>query len=373
MPGAARAVKRGAQADDAAADHRHVSRHLADAPAEWIALVEEQRALRGHVGSSPDGGNDLARRAIKPSVRRAEGAADDAFLHPGCALGKLAVRGEAGELGAGAGAARRAVVGLAGTQDEAARARAGCLRRPEELHMVDIRMPLRVQRLADAPGAIGQSLDASEILLYEKKPVAAPGDIAFHNLAVDINVDCLVRTPTRHVLHRDFAVRFQRRRDRSHRRLDEMLARLDAPHVRERDHQADGAVAAHADGANVVEENDAGARRRIDRLDQQRADDDVGAARLVHRRGAVAVELALQALAPGGQRPAAEVGTTLDDDASRLAARVRVDNLQLLHLLRLDAELLGELAELLDLGANHLSEFLRCIADRLQPRLDEAP
>ena len=94
-------------------------------------------------------------------------------------------------------------------------------------------------------------------------------------------------------------------------------------------------------------------RRRVDRLDQQRADDDVRAARLVHRRGAEAVELALQALAALGERAAAEVGTAGDDDPRRLAAGVRVDDLQLFHLLRLDAELLGELAELLDLGADH--------------------
>src|SRR5687767_2684915 len=182
-----------------------------------------------------------------------------------------------------------------------------------------------------------------------------------------------MRTPTWYVLHRDLAVRVQPRHDRAHRRLDAMLARLDAPHVREGDHQADGAVAAHADGADVVEENDAGARRRVDRLDQQRADDDVGAARLVHRRGPVAVEFALQALAALGERTGAEVGTALDDDSSRLAAGVRVDHFQLLHLLRLDAELPGELAELLDLGADHLGEFLGRVADRLQSGLDEAP
>ena len=65
---------------------------------------------------------------------------------------------------------------------------------------------------------------------------------------------------------------------------------VDAAEVRERDDDADGAVAAHAEVADVVEEDDAGGAGRIGRLAEQRADDDVGAARLVDDGGAEAVE-----------------------------------------------------------------------------------
>ena len=46
---------------------------------------------------------------------------------------------EAGELGAGAGAAGRAVVGLAGTEDEVAAIGPGDRRRAEQLDVVDLR------------------------------------------------------------------------------------------------------------------------------------------------------------------------------------------------------------------------------------------
>jgi hypothetical protein len=45
-----------------------------------------------------------------------EAAADHAFLNPTLARAKLFIRGEASELGAGPGAAGRAVVGAAGTR-----------------------------------------------------------------------------------------------------------------------------------------------------------------------------------------------------------------------------------------------------------------
>src|SRR5436190_9455163 len=99
---------------------RTESRGLSDSPAERVALVDELRAFRVDVSDAPDRGRDPAVRAVEPSVRSGERAADDALLHPRRALGELAVGGETSELGAGARAARRAVVGVAGTQHEVA-------------------------------------------------------------------------------------------------------------------------------------------------------------------------------------------------------------------------------------------------------------
>src|SRR5688500_15651908 len=155
---------------------------LTNPPAERIALVQEERALGGDEGSSLYGRNDLSRSAVEPLVGSGEAAADHALLHPGLAFGELAVGGEAGELGACAGAARRAVVGLARAQHEVARVRAGAAF-VHELHMIDVGKPLRVDRLADAPAHVSQSLDVLDVenlavILDQKEPVPAPRNVA---------------------------------------------------------------------------------------------------------------------------------------------------------------------------------------------------
>src|SRR5688572_14467086 len=113
-------------------------------PAKRIAIVEDERRLGGDVRGAGNARRDLAARAVEPFVRSLEAAADDALLHPGLAFGELAVRGEAGELRARAGAAGRAIVGLAGAQDEVACLGARRSGRPEELDMVDVRVALGI-------------------------------------------------------------------------------------------------------------------------------------------------------------------------------------------------------------------------------------
>src|SRR5207249_2350918 len=75
-------------------------------------------------------------------------------------------------------------------------------------------------------------------------------------------------------------------------RVEAVRAGGDAAEVGQRDGDADGAVAAHADGADVVEEDDAGDAGRLGRLAQQGADEHGGAARLVDHGGAEIVVLA---------------------------------------------------------------------------------
>src|SRR5262245_55589306 len=104
-----------------------------DSPAERIPAVEEQRRLSAHVSRSCDGGDDAV---AVPMVMASEGAADDALLDPRLPFGEPAVRGQAGELGAGPGAAGGAVVDLAGAEDEVARARPRRPRRPEDLDVI---------------------------------------------------------------------------------------------------------------------------------------------------------------------------------------------------------------------------------------------
>ena len=67
-----------------------------------------------------------------------EDAAHDALLPPDFAGRELAVGVEAGQLGAGAGAAGRAVVGLAGAEHEILAIGAGRVWRTEEFDVVDL-------------------------------------------------------------------------------------------------------------------------------------------------------------------------------------------------------------------------------------------
>ena len=100
------------------------------------------------------------------AIARLEHAADDALLPPHLASAQLAVGGEAGELRARAGAARRAVVGLAGAQHEVAAVGAGRASRAEQFDVVDQRAvragdALRDQRVADRRAEVGQRLDVA--------------------------------------------------------------------------------------------------------------------------------------------------------------------------------------------------------------------
>ena len=64
---------------------------------------------------------------------------------------------------------------------------------------------------------------------------------------------------------------------------------------------------------------------------EQRADDRVRAARLVDDGRAIGVELVAEAAAPSGERPVAEVGAAVDDQARGFAAGVRIDDADLFH------------------------------------------
>jgi hypothetical protein len=84
----------------------------------------------------------------------------------------VAVGGEAGEFGAGAGAAGGAVVGFAGAEDEVAVA-------VVEFDVVDFGVALVVDGLAEGPGVVGQGVDGTEAgAVGEEEPVAARGDVA---------------------------------------------------------------------------------------------------------------------------------------------------------------------------------------------------
>ena len=110
-----------------------------------------------------------------------------------------------------------------------------------------------------------------------------------------------------------------------------MRPRADAALMPECDDDADHAMPAHAEIADVVEEDDAGRAARIDRRTQQRPDHHIRPARFIDDGGAITIEVGTKALAPLGEGAAAEVRSAGDDDARRLAAGVGVDDLDALN------------------------------------------
>src|SRR6478736_1339158 len=87
-------------------------------PAKWVFLVKQLRGLGIHKCRARDDRCDLSGRTIQPGEFSRERAADDAFLHPGRAFGEFPIRRQAREFRARARAARRAVIGFAGTLHE---------------------------------------------------------------------------------------------------------------------------------------------------------------------------------------------------------------------------------------------------------------
>ena len=185
---------------------------------------------------------------------------------------------------------------------------------------------MRIHCLADAPGEIRELVHVHQreflaVFFHEKKPVAAPRNVAGHRAdAGHVNRHGFLGAPAGDVRHGNFAARMQCGGDDADRGLDAVFARLDSAHVRQRDDEADGAMAAHAETADVVEENHTGHTRGVFRLDEQRPDHDVRTARLVDDGGPERVEFLLKALTPDGERSAAQIGAARHHDARRLAA-----------------------------------------------------
>ena len=101
-----------------------------------------------------------------------------------------------------------------------------------------------------------------------------------------------------------------------------MHSGCDCAEVSERGDDADRAVAAHPEEADVVEKNHARRASGDARRAQQRADEHVGAARLVHDRAAEAVVIFPEGFESRGHRAIAEFRPAAGDDARGLSARV---------------------------------------------------
>src|SRR5207245_7621928 len=119
-----------------------------------------------------------------------------------------------------------------------------------------------------APGEVreGRHVPHAELLsglLYQEEPVASPGHVAgYRAKAIHLHADVLAPSITRHIADGNVPVFMQARRNNTHGRLDSVLTGLDPAEIGEGGHEADGPVAAHAEKADVVEEDDSRRARR---------------------------------------------------------------------------------------------------------------
>ena len=208
----------------------------------------------------------------------------------------------------------------------------------------------------------------------EEEPVAAPGDIAVDAAdAGDVERDGGGAAIAGDVADGGAAIGVEARFDGAAVGVDAADAGADAAQVGEGDHEADGAVAAHVEEADVIEEDHAGLAGGVVRLAEQGADDGVVAARLIDDGGADVIEVRRGTGRGVPGRAAAEIGAAGNDDAGGLAAGVGID----------DADAAAHLAPLIehgraergagrDGGANDAEDFVALGADDGEARRAES-
>ena len=126
-----------------------------------------------------------------------------------------------------------------------------------------------VELLADTPCHICKRLDVCRCdvpfgairrakIRHEEKPVSAPSDIPSHlPNAGHAYRDARGAAKAWHIVHLDSAIRSQARLHRPDRGIDLNFTARDVAAVGERGDEPDCAVPAHADVADIVEEDDA--------------------------------------------------------------------------------------------------------------------
>ena len=130
--------------------------------------------------------------------------------------------------------------------------------------------------------------------------------------------------PAGHVRDGDFPGFMEGRRHRTHGSVYFVFPEANSPEVRERYDQADGAMNAHPQISDIIKVDDASGAPGSYWLRNHRTDDNFRAPRLIHKGVAQMVVMTpefVEALSHGGSR---KNGPAADDDAGRLATRVRV-------------------------------------------------
>ena len=102
-------------------------------------------------------------------------------------------------------------------------------------------------------------------------------------------------------------------------------------HPCQRDHEPDRPMATHVQITGIIEEDDACCTGWIGRLTEKAADEDVGSSRLINDGRANLIEAIAKDQEPFRKRATAKIRAALDDDPSRLATGMGVDDTNCLH------------------------------------------
>src|SRR5690242_12516667 len=89
---------------------------IANAPAEWVLIIEPQGGFPRHKSIARNRGQNLSGGPIQPLIMPGEHRANEAFLHPGFSFSELVVRSQTGKLRACAGSAGGTVVSFSRAQ-----------------------------------------------------------------------------------------------------------------------------------------------------------------------------------------------------------------------------------------------------------------
>jgi hypothetical protein len=108
--------------------------------------------------------------------------------------------------------------------------------------------------------------------------------------------------------------------------FDQVRAGSDTAEMRQSGDQSDGTVAAHAEIAHVVEEDNTGGGCRLLRSAEESADEHVGTAGLGKDSGAEAVMLGAKNLQARRKAAFSQRRAARDDNARGLSGGVRIDN-----------------------------------------------
>ncbi len=312
-------------------------RSCRDAPAKSIAGVKEEGRFCSDKCRPGDGRQELA---VSQDDLAFENAPNHALLPPDLAGSQETFGIQAGQLGAGTGAAGGPVVLLARAEYEIAAIHGWRCAWAMKFDVIDFGA-LRTantgagERLPDSPSEMDELVEVRfrngvGMMFDQKKPVAAPGNVTGHcTESRDFDVDSSGPAVAGYVFEGHGAVFVQRDSDDAYRRLYAVSTGLDSAQICKRGYNADGPVTAHAQASAVVEENDARNAVRTSGLAEQCAHHRLGSTGFGDKGPAEGFVILLKQKTTLPQVPVPKVRATFDDGASRLAAGVRIDNTDL--------------------------------------------
>ena len=167
------------------------------------------------------------------------------------------------------------------------------------------------------------------VVVHEEEPVPTPRNIAMHGAeARHMHRHLLGEAEARHVGYAHPVCIVQHHGHIANGGLDDVRAGGQLAEMVQRDREADGAVPAHAQHADVVEEDDPARRRGLAGRQQQGTHEDVRPAWFVHHCGTQLICMLRKGVCFLLDRAAMEFGPAGQDDPRGFPAGVRIDKVE---------------------------------------------